>query len=163
MRGICLGVLMAAAGAPAARALDLPPVCRALHQLGKDAETTGQPQRIAFVKARANSPLACEPGAKTPDQASFCEAATGAVGAEFHHAYPYRLYDCVRTIMGDARVTTAPEFTGIPHKDKIVRIEAKLGDGVWFETAWTPGPDADQGPNKGYYGRYDLVIWKPQP
>ena len=162
MRALVLGLAALAASAPPAWALDIPPICRALHRLGDEARATGQPQRIALVKARASTPMACEPGAKTAAQADFCEAATGAIGAEFHHLFPWRLDDCVRTLAGDPRVTTVDEFTGVPRKPKLTTLFAKLGDGVWMESTWTPGPDADQGPNKGYYGRYDLVVWKPQ-
>jgi hypothetical protein len=162
MRKLSLGLAAAlAACAPAAQALELAPICSALHRLGEEARTTGQPQRISLVKANAASPMACEPGARTSAQAAFCEAATEAIGAEFHHLYPWRLYDCLRTLAADPRVTTADEFTGVPRRQKLTRLEARLGGGVWMESVWAPGPDADQGANRGYYGRYDLVVWRP--
>jgi hypothetical protein len=122
--------------ASAAQALEIPPVCKALHELADAARSAG-PQRLSLSGA------GCErttPGAAT---AVFCAAVSGQPAP----VAAWQAAECVNTMLSDAQVFTGKEPSGFRDKPMITRLAAKLGGGVRLDLSQT----AD---------RYDLTVWK---
>jgi hypothetical protein len=133
---LALALVLAAATTPAA-ALDLPPLCQALHALGDAARASGQPQRIAA------SPGGCAPAAPGPGQA-FCAAAGGDADALAWDL----LRTCLNTLAAEPQVTTAADLVevGPRQRKRITHLAAKLGHGERLDIAYSAG-------------RYDVVVW----
>jgi hypothetical protein len=138
MRRILLALILAAAASPAA-ALDLPPLCQALHGLADAARDSGQPQRIAI------GPAGCA------GEAAAAEAFCGAAGADGDVLAWDLLRTCLNALGAEPQVTTGAEpVTAVGRERKrIVHMAAKLGRGVRLDLAYAAG-------------RYDLVVWAPR-
>lgn len=131
MRLPILALAALAVSAPA-KALDLPPVCKALKAMAIQAPAAG-PQRATL------GPAGCEPAASP-----FCQAAGGYP----LNLAPWAAWDCVNTMSSDPQVTTGAADGAPPKGKRIAHLAAKLGGGVRLDLA-AAGE------------RYDLVVWKP--
>lgn len=129
--------LSLALSASAAHALEMSPVCKALHGLGDAARASGQPQRVTLTGPT------CDRGTPGPATAQFCAALLGADSG----AAPWLLRGCVQTLAADAQVTTGKAPSGFGEKREITRLVAKLGGGVRLDV-------------QGTKDRYELVVWK---
>lgn len=138
MRRIALALLVATTAAPAAHALDRPPLCRALTGMAQEARRSGQPLRIWLGET-------CRPGQPGQASAAFCEAAVGYPG----HALPWALHDCVNTMAGDPQVTTGAADPALPKGHRLTHLAAKLGGGVRLDAAASGAG-------------YDVVVWRPR-
>lgn len=132
MRLPLLALTIVALTAPAARALDLPPVCVALKDMAAAARIAG-PQRATLGAA------GCQPAASR-----FCEAARDYP----LHLLPWQAWDCVNTMSNDPQVTTGASDGDLPKGKRIAHLAAKLGGGVRLDLAASGEA-------------YELVVWKP--
>jgi hypothetical protein len=134
-------VFLAAAATPAV-ALDLPPLCQAMHGLGDAARATGQPQRLAVT------PAGCSSMGDTPAGRTFCAAAARG-GAEAADAFAWDLLrTCLNSMAAEPQVTTGAEVVevGSRQRKRITHLAAKLGHGVWLDLTYAAA-------------RYDLVVY----
>jgi hypothetical protein len=143
MRSLLIAVVLSAVAAPAA-ALDLPPLCQAMHGLADAARNGGQPQRLAI------RPDGCAADGDSAAGRAFC-AASGAGQADAADAMPWELLrTCLNSLAAEPQVTTAGEGDiGPRHRKRVSHIAAKLGHGVRLDLAYSAG-------------RYDLVVWAPK-
>ncbi len=135
--GSALALTLAAA-TPAA-ALDLPPLCQALHGLADAAKAGGGPQRISVVGG------ACTPGADAARGRAFCDAATAAM-AGAADLFPWVVHDCVNTLAAETTKQFAAGDVGPKHKPRMTKLTANLGHGARLDIALAGD-------------RYDLVVW----
>lgn len=140
MMRLTLALVLAAAAGPAA-ALDLPPLCQALHGLADAARETGQPQRLSV------SANGCAPGAESGAARAFCAAS----GAGDPDAFAWDLMrSCLNSLGTETQVTTGAEGdVGPRHRKRISHMTARLGHGVRLDLAYGAG-------------RYDLILWSPR-
>jgi hypothetical protein len=138
MLRLTLALVLAAAASPAV-ALDLPPLCQALHGLGDAARASGQPQRIAVSRG------GCAPAAPGPAVQAFC----GAAGGDPDTLAWDLLRTCLNTLAAEPQVTTAADLVdvGPRQRKRITHMAAKLGHGAWLDLAYAAG-------------RYDVVVWQ---
>jgi len=137
MRPILIAVVLAAAATPAA-ALDLPPLCQAMHGLADAARESAKPQRIAI------GPGGCV--GEAPAAKAFC----GAAGGDGDVLAWDILRTCLNSLGAEPQVTTGAEaVTAVGRERKrITHMAAKLGRGVRLDLTYAAG-------------RYDMVVWRP--
>jgi hypothetical protein len=135
-------------------------VCDALTEVARQAETTGQPQRITLYKSEPMT-LACTiSGDAVRD--GYCRSVIDGISIEFHHIYPWTIERCLRAEGIRPRTEVVRAYTGLRRPGRIDHLTAGLPRGVWLDLRYTP--DAEQlyeGQFASYYGRYDLVVWRP--
>lgn len=142
MRRLGLALLLTTAIAAPAHALDMPPLCQALHGLADEARSGGQPIRIsAGVDLGAASD--CRPAGASAAAKAFCDAASSADGLA------WRIYDCENTMASGAQVFTRAEHAEHRFRKAITRLTFSLGRGVRFDLNEAAG-------------RYDIVVWSPK-
>jgi hypothetical protein len=137
MRPIALALAISVLTISAARAEEIPPLCKALRGLGEAARRTGDPLRFSIDGQACHA---------TPDNAatrSFCGPASAANGL------PWRLYDCVNTMAAQPQVATTAEHAEARTRKTITHLTAGLAHGVRLDL--TAGAD-----------RYDVVVWAPK-
>jgi len=142
MRRLGPALLLAALSAAPARALDLPPLCKALRGLGEEARSSGQPIRISAA-VDLGAPGDCRPAADSAAARAFCAAAAQAEGLA------WRIYDCENTLSSDAQVTTRAEHAEHRFRKAITRLTFNVGHGARFDLTEASG-------------RYDIVVWAPK-
>ena len=134
--------------------------CQALDTLRKEAARSG-PQRVSVIKDEAMT-FACELTKGAPAEKAFCDAAADAVGIEFTHKYPWLIFDCLEKSEVTAKLELADQYTGISGRKKIRHLWARWHDGTRLDILFRPGGDLGDGLEyKDYWGRYDMVVWKP--
>jgi hypothetical protein len=154
----CLvGVVLTAT--PCAARPDRADFCKALFDLARQARLTGEPQRIAiFMDVPMQT--ACELS-KDRVRDDYCRTALDATGLEFRHLYPWTVTDCLRAQGAKPRMETSHAFPGLKLR-RIDHLAAGLPGGVRLDLRYTPDPDSGRdGDMRDYYGRYDLVVWRP--
>ena len=107
---------------------------------------------------------ACSVGDSDPAKARYCNAVLANVSTEFTHRYPWQIKGCVEADGGDVKPTTAPEYTGLTDRDKIVRLEGTLRSGVKVEMTFTPSCETEQQKDAEggcYWGWYRLTLTPP--
>lgn len=135
-------------------------VCDALGAVARQAETTGQPQRITLYKSEPMT-LACNLS-NDPIRDGYCRSVIDGISMEFHHIYPWTIQRCLRAEGIRPRTEVVRAYTGLRRPGRIDHLAAALAGGVRLDLRYTPDADqSDDGEFAGYYGRYDLVIWKP--
>jgi hypothetical protein len=140
MRSMLIALFLAAAATPAA-ALDLPPLCQALHGLGDAARETGQPQRLAVT------PGGCSAMGDSPTGRAFCAASK----SDDLDALPWDLLrTCLNSMGAEPQVTTSNDAVevGPRQRKRITHMAAKLAHGARLDLTYAAG-------------RYDLVVWAP--
>jgi len=142
MRRLALVLLITAGFAGPAAALEVPPLCTALHGLGNEARTSGQPQRIS-AGVNLTGPADCRALTDTPATRAFCDAAAHESGLA------WRVQDCVETLAAEPQITTRAEHAERRSRNAITHLAAKLGHGVRLDLSEAAG-------------RYDLVVWLPK-
>lgn len=137
------------------------PFCAALRALGQEARTSGEAQRVAVLKQEAMV-FACGRTNDVAAQRAFCDAALGAVGVEFTHAFPWKVYDCLKRDQLRPKVEQVDQYTGLRGRRKIVHLSAGWKDGTRLDIRFHPDGDFGDAPEfKDYWGFYRLVIWRP--
>jgi len=136
--GLALTLAALAAAAPA-HALDLPPLCQALHSLADEARTGGQPLRIS-ASVDLGAPGDCRPLTDTAATKAFCAAAAQADGLA------WRVYDCQNNLSSGLQVSTRAEHAERRFRKAITRLTVSLGHGARFDLSENAG-------------RYDIVVW----
>jgi hypothetical protein len=136
--------LLALAAATPAVALDLPPLCRAMHGLADAARQTHEAQRLAIADGGSAGAVSCQ-GA-SPAAKAFCDAAGAAVGSDGADMVPWRLFECVDNLGAEPQRTFVPGDVGPNHRQRMTHLAAGLGHGVRL--------DISRGQE-----RYDLVVW----
>lgn len=131
---LTLAAVLSSLGASAAHALDMPPLCKALHSLADDARQSGLPQRISVAGA-------CR--AESPASRAFCDAAGGGDP----DALPWQIRGCVETMAADPQISFGGPHPGIPHDKRITHLAAKLGHGLRLDVS-------------ARAGGYDVVVWQ---
>jgi hypothetical protein len=143
MRAPSLALMIAVLSAAApARALDLPPLCKALHELGDQARSSGAAQRISADVALADA-AACRPVTANAATAAFCDTASREAGLA------WRLQDCVETLAASPQITTRPQHAERRSRNAITHLAAGLAHGARLDLTETGG-------------RYDIVVWAPK-
>ena len=136
------------------------PLCDTLSGLEKEAALSRKSARI-IVFADEPMEFACGHAKNAPAQLAFCSAAMEAVGLEFKHMFPWRVADCLRGARVHPGTKEVAQYTGTNWR-KITHLTAGWPDGVRIDIRHVPRDDAgDPSPLKGYYGRYEMVVWKP--
>lgn len=136
-------------------------LCLALADLRLEAQSSGSPQRISVFK---DEPMvfACGRKKEVPAQDAFCSAAFDAVGLEFTHIFPWKVYDCLKIQGANPNVTLVDQYTGIQKRKKVTHLWAAWGDGTRVDINFEPtGNFADDAEYRDYFGVYRLVIWRP--
>ena len=134
-------------------------VCDALANVVRQAEATGQPQRITLYKYEEMA-MWCNLS-EDPVRNAYCRSVIDGISIEFHHIYPWTIERCLRAEGARPRTEVVPAYTGMS-AGRIDHLTAALPGGMSLDLQYTPDNDpTDQGEFSGYYGRYDLVVWKP--
>lgn len=134
-------------------------ICDALASLTQQAEITGQPQRITLHKSEMT--LVCNLS-NDPVRDGYCRDVIDGVSLEFHHMYPWRIESCLRNEGIRPRTEVVRAYTGLRRRARIDHLTAALAGGVRLDLRYTPDINpSDDGEYSEYYGRYDLVVWKP--
>jgi hypothetical protein len=95
-------------------------------------------------------------------QAAFCAAAVGAVGFEFTHIFPWKVYDCLRERGLSPSVTVVDQYTGFTNRKKVAHLWAGWSDGTRLDIRFQPSGDFSDEPQfKDYWGSYSMVVWHP--
>ena len=135
--------------------------CTALEGLRTEAIASRTPQRVAVFKMESMT-FACGKTNKTQAQVDFCSAALGAVGIEFTHAFPWEVYDCLKSQHIAPQLVLVNQYTGIRKRKKISRLSAGWKDGTRIDIQFEPSGDySDQPEFKDYWGAYRVVVWSP--
>lgn len=134
-------------------------ICEALSRVAGQARQTGAPQRITvFVDTPMDSSCGLSDDVVRD---GYCRVALDAIGLEFRHRYPWILANCLRAQGAKPLIETSHAYTGLK-RPRIDHLAAGLPDGVRLDLRYTP--DSESGDDRflrGYYGRYDLVAWRP--
>jgi hypothetical protein len=140
MRPLLIALFLAAAATPAA-ALDLPPLCQAMHGVADAARETGQPQRLAVTTG------GCTSMGDTPAGRALCAASRG----DDPDAFAWDLLrTCLNSLGAEPQVTTSADFVevGARQRKRITHMSARMAHGVRLDLTYGTG-------------RYDLVVWAP--
>ncbi len=132
-------LLLATLSAAPARALDLPPLCKALNGMGEETRGSGQPIRIS-AGADLGAPGDCRPAGPSAAARAFCDAAASADGLA------WRIYDCENNMSSDAKISTRAEHAERRFRKAITHMTFNLGHGAHFDLTEASG-------------RYDIVVW----
>ncbi len=138
-------------------------LCKALAEFADEALLTSEIQESILIKEQPMQ-IGCIIETGDPAQKRYCDAVLASVGMEFTHSYPWQVRSCIRAAGGKEKTTTAPEYTGLIDRDKIISLEGVLRSGVKVEMAFTPSceTDAQMDPGGGcYWGRYRLSLTPP--
>jgi hypothetical protein len=146
MHRLALALSVLAVSASTASGQDHP-LCKSLRSVAAEAKGRHAPLRI--TASVAGQALTCRPLADDAAAQSFCDLAVQIVGPEGGHMLPWRVRQCVDTMIAGAVVETADEVVGPRGRKRIVHMAADMGGGVRLDIR-QPAEDA---------GRYDLVIW----
>ena len=90
---------------------------------------------------------------------AFCSAVAEEVSPDFTHAFPWDVADCLRDAGVPPSLEQADLYTGLVNRKRIVHLSAGWRDGVRVDVRFAP--IGDFGEFKDYWGRYDLVVWRP--
>jgi hypothetical protein len=142
-------------------------LCETLDQLRVEAARTATPQRI-FILAEKPMVFGCRRHSDDQVQKAFCSAAFQATGIEFKDSYPWAVVSCLKEKGIQPYVETRNLYTGIYERNsteplpKIVRLSASWQSGEHIDITYIPTGDFGDDPEfKGYFGRWETVIWKP--
>lgn len=80
---------------------------------------------------------------------------------EFHHVYPWRIERCLRAEGIRPRTEVVRVYTGLRSLGRIDHLTASMAGAVRLDLRYTPDAKQSEGEFADYYGRYDLVVWKP--
>jgi len=95
-------------------------------------------------------------------QDRFCAAARDAVGLEFTHGFPWKIYDCLTRLGVRPSVALVDQYTGIRYRKKITHRWAAWGDGARLDVRFKPSGDFSKDIQfRDYWGAYELVVWRP--
>lgn len=138
-----------------------PPFCRALDALVRVAVRTRQAQRPFVAQAEPFS-FACGHRSRSRVQRAFCSAARDAVGLEFLHTFPWKVYDCLKASSVEPEIRTTDHYTGLIGRARIVRLAARSPAGATIEIRYTPFEDDGEPDERfvGLRGRYDVTVAK---
>ncbi|MBC6983168.1 hypothetical protein [Caulobacter sp. 17J80-11] len=149
-----------APGVAAAQSAE-PTLCPALDGLRAEAISSGTPQRVT-VFAEDSMAFVCRREKNQAALKDFCSAAFDVVGIEFTHGFPWEVADCLEAAKVRPSLELVDQYTGLTDRKKITHLTAGWRDGVRIDIRYVPSGDFSSSPqNKDYYGRYDLVVWKP--
>jgi hypothetical protein len=105
--------------------------------------------------------FACELTRGVVSHEAFCSSAMQAIGLEFTHAFPWRVYDCLRREGLRIGVTTVDQYTGMTHRKKVTHLWAGWADGSRLDIRFDPMGDLSQDPrSRDYWGIYRMVVWR---
>lgn len=142
-------------------------LCGALDQLRAEAARTTTPQRIS-VLAEKPMVFGCRRQSNGQVQKAFCSAAFQAAGIEFKDSYPWAVVTCLKQIGIQPYVETRKLYTGLYDRrsneplSKIVRLAAGWQSGERIDITYiATGDEGEDAEFKGYYGRWETVVWKP--
>jgi hypothetical protein len=136
-------------------------LCVALTGLSERAAATGKAQRVSVFNSDGFMVSACGDTRISYAHASYCSRVVGALGVEGFQSYPWRIRDCLRRAGAVPHIVTGSGYTGLVERTQIVELTASLRNGVRVDLTFKPAPSAAGDPFQGYYGEFDLVIWKP--
>lgn len=136
-------------------------LCLALSALSDRAAATGKAQRVSVFNSDGFMISACGDTRVSYAHASYCSRVVGALGVEGFQSYPWRIRDCMRRAGAVPHIVTGLGYTGLVERTQIVELTAKLRNGLRVELKFKPAPSQEGDPLHGYYGEFDLVIWKP--
>lgn len=135
--------------------------CTSLEGLKTQAIASKTPQRVAVFKMEEMT-FACGKTDKIIAQADFCTAALAAVGLEFTHVFPWKVYDCLMSQHITPQLVLVGQYTGIQKRKKISRLSAAWKDGTRIDVRFEPSGDlSDQPEMRDYWGAYKVVVWSP--
>jgi hypothetical protein len=139
------------------------PLCAALDMFASEALRASEVQQSVLFKERPME-IACSSSEGDSAQQQYCQSVIANVSSEFTHAYPWQVRSCIAGQGGTVKVTTAPEYTGLTGRDKIIRLEGALRSGVKVGMTFTPScrTEAEMDPGGGcYWGFYKLTLTPP--
>ena len=162
-KAVCLFALCALCALTASPACaEDKPLCAALDGLKTEARVSGMPQRVSVIKEEEMT-FACQRRKEVAAQDAFCKAAMDAVGLEFTHAFPWKVRDCLVHAGIHPGMALADQYSGLRHHKKIGHLWAGWRDGTRIDILFKPSGDFGDTPMyRDYWGRYDVVVWRPE-
>lgn len=136
-------------------------LCGALEGLKIEAQSSHAPQRISIFKVDPME-FACGRTELILAQDTFCAAAGEEVGIEFTHAFPWKIWGCLKAQHIRPGLELVDQYTGLKNRKKVRHLWARWHDGTRLDILFEPTGDEGTEPRfKDYWGVYKLVVWRP--
>lgn len=136
-------------------------LCTALDALKNETQSSGEVQRVAVIKVEPMT-VACTKTAVVSVQNEFCSAVLETVSLEFTHVFPWLVYDCLQRSNVHSNTMQNEQYTGLGKRKKISRLWTGWSDGTRLDIQFVPtGNWGDQPRMRDYWGRYNVVVWRP--
>jgi hypothetical protein len=159
MKPLVLALLAMSVPLAAQAGTSSPKLCAALAGLREAAKSAGTPQRVSVIKVK-DLTVGCGHG-RDPAPTRFCALTTEEISIEFTHVFPWQVVDCLEADGVHPVLEQADLYTGMSRK-RIVHLAGRWRDGARIDVRFTPMGDSGDDPRfKDYWGRYDVVVWRP--